>query len=110
MLVQVNLKEKVVNVIDPGKALEAINGLLVNLFVYLRSELTFHRSEAIAHSPWSELRFKATVVAPSLHSGIYISQTAYTTSTGKTPSPRPNFRLRMLKSISVLSIESDRDS
>ena len=103
VLLQVNMREKTVFALDPGHAYQTMNALLVNLFVYLRSELTFHRNEAIERSQWSELRFKTTPANPSSHSGLAISLSAYTTATGKVAPPASHFRLRMLKSISNLS-------
>lgn len=101
-LLQVNMEEKTVHFIDPEHSVSRCNSVLVLLFVYLKSELKFHRGQSIEDSQWAELRYKTNTGPSSFFSGLTICQTAYGLCSGKSPAPLPEFRLRLLKTISKL--------
>ena len=101
-LLQVNVEEKTVFFIDPELSVQSCNSILVHLFLYLRSELRFHRGQEIETSPWADLRGKSVPQQSSFYSGLTICQVAYTMCSGKTPPPLPEFRLRVVRTISKL--------
>jgi len=101
-LLQVNMEENTVFFIDPEHSVQSCNSILVHLFLYLRSELRFHRGQAIESSQWADLRCKVVPGQSSFYGGLTLCQVAYTVCSGKTPPPLPEFRLRVVRTVSKL--------